>query len=110
MPGDRTGGAGRPPAADSVAVAFGGQEDVDEAADLSALEWARGGEPLPAPANDLDGEPEWLFEGYGPTAGSTADPSGANSSGKRTAEAAGGTDARVDAAGGRAGDGTLDWQ
>ena len=110
MPRDRTGVAGRPLAADSVAVAFGGQEDVDREADLSALEWARGGEPLPAPANDVDGEPEWLFEGYGPTAGSTADPSGASPSGKRRAERAGGTDARVDAAGGRAGDETLDWQ
>ena len=110
MPADRTGEAERPPDADSVAVAFGGQEDVDRAADLSALEWACGGEPLPAPANDLDGEPEWLFEGYGPTAGSTADPSGASSSGKRTAETAGGTDVQVGAAGGRAGDGTLDWQ
>ena len=110
MPGERTGGAGRPPSADSVAVAFDGQKDVDRAADLSALEWAGGGEPLPAPANDLDGEPEWLFEGYRPTAGSTADPSGASSSGKRTAETEGGTDARVDAAGGRAGDETLDWQ
>ena len=110
MPADRTGEAERPPDADSVAVAFDGQEDVDRAADLSALEWARGGEPLPAPANDLDGEPEWLFEGYGPTAGSTADPPGASSSGKRTAETAGGTDVQVGAAGGRAGDGTLDWQ
>ena len=110
MPADRTGEAERPPDADSVAVAFDGQEDVDRAADLSALEWARGGEPLPAPANDLDGEPEWLFEGYGPTAGSTADPSGASSSRKRAAETAGGTDVQVGAAGGRAGDGTLDWQ
>ena len=110
MPGDRSGGAGIPPDADSVAVAFDRQEDVDDAADLSALEWARGGEPLPATANDLDGEPEWLFEGYGPTAGSTADPSGAIPSGKRTADAAGGTDARRGAAGGRAGDETLDWQ
>ena len=110
MPGDRSSGAGIPPDADSVAVAFDRQEDVDDAADLSALEWARGGEPLPAPANDLDGEPEWLFEGYGPTAGSTADPSGAIPSGKRTAEAAGGADGRVDAAEDGAGDETLDWQ
>ena len=110
MPADRTGEAVRPPDADSVAVAFGGQEDVDRTADLSALEWAGGGEPLPAPANDLDGEPEWLFEGYGPTAGSTADPSGASSSGKRTAETAGGADGWVDAAEDGAGDETLDWQ
>jgi len=98
-----------PPAADTAAVAFGGQEDVDGAADVSALEWARGGEPLPAPANDMDGEPEWLFEGYGPRAGSTADPSGASPSGERAAERAGGTDPRGDG-GGRDGDDTLDWQ
>ena len=107
---DPTGAAGEPLPADAAGVEFEEPENVDEAADLNALEWTCGGEPLPVPANDTGGEPEWLFEGHGPAAGSPADPSGAGRGGRKAAETADGTDLEDDAAGGRAGDGTLDWQ
>ena len=100
---------GEPLPADAAGVEFGEPEHVDEAAGLNALEWTCGGEPLPVPANDTGGEPEWLFEGH-KAAGSPADPSGAGRGGRKSAETADGTDLEDDAAGGRAGDGTLDWQ
>ena len=54
------------------------QAGSDEAAVLDTAEWTRSTESLPAPANDMHDEPEWLFEGYGPTVDPRGHPADAS--------------------------------
>ena len=53
-----------------------------EAAVLGTMEWTRGTESLPAPANDMHDEPDWLFEGYGPAVDPHGYPADASAAGR----------------------------
>ncbi|MCY4479736.1 MAG: type IV secretion system DNA-binding domain-containing protein, partial [Rhodospirillales bacterium] len=64
-----------------------GVEDREEAgsgesAVLGTMEWTRGSESLPAPANDTHDEPDWLFEGYGPAVDPHGSPEDASAAGR----------------------------
>ncbi len=53
-----------------------------EAAVLGTMEWTRGTESLPTPANDMHDEPDWLFEGYGPAVDPHGYPADASAAGR----------------------------
>ena len=60
----------------------GEEAERGEDAVLDTMEWTRGNESLPVPANDVHEEPGWLFEGYGPGADLHASPADASAAGR----------------------------